>query len=342
MSAKLRIDQWVTIVIICCILLIAGNISVTNSRDFLHITAPVEIEIASVPSMPLRKDVWKQLSSGQWSRIENKLIADSLMASISAKAVLVTDVASGTQLIVKNESNLNYPASTVKLMTALVALEKYSPQTLLTITSEDIQNSSLPTFFVGEQLTVAELLQALLISSSNSAAHILAREYPYGYSAFVKRMNLIANEFNMDKTTYIDPIGYDYIEQVSSAEDLEKLSDHFMKNNFLAEIVRQPITIISDQDNRYHHTLITTNQLLITHSDEVVGVKTGTTPNAGEVLISQFEFDGHSVRIVLMGSQRRFDETLELVRLVKENFVWVNPKEVIQALQTKTIKNDVK
>lgn len=248
---------------------------------------------------------------------------------ISAKSVYIEDLTSQTILLSTNETTQLPPASTVKLMTALVALESYTPQTVLTVQGSDILLANALNFTVGEQITVEDLLKCLLISSSNEAAEILAREYPSGYLGFVNRMNAKAIELGLQQTSFANPIGYDASNQYSSARDLHLLASHFMDVHLLKAIVKEPLLIINDITGTKQHVLKSTNQLLDKNFG-AIGIKTGTTPQAGEVLISQFQLDNHEIRMTMMGSNQRFEDTRLILEWINNSLTWIKPADFFQ------------
>ena len=219
------------------------------------------------------------------------------------------------------------PASTVKLMTALVVKDVYSLNTLLTVESADMILPEKPLFRLGEELTVKTLLEAMLVTSSNQAAYILANHYPEGIEGFVLAMNLKAKDLGLIQTHFKDPAGFDYSDQKSTARDLVRLGQAVMADDDLRPIVSMQQTTLSDFSGQNTHQISTTNQLL-SGEYQVVGIKTGTTQEAGQVLISQFRLPAEDVVVVVMGSNDRYSDTRLLVEWLVNQYHWFNMNEL--------------
>ena len=98
------------------------------------------------------------------------------------------------------------PASTVKIMSALVSLDHYSLDEVLTVRNVDWEGQDIE-LQAGERISVRALLYGLLVSSANDAAQVLAQNYPGGQGAFVVAMNQKAQELNLTDTLYTDSSG---------------------------------------------------------------------------------------------------------------------------------------
>jgi D-alanyl-D-alanine carboxypeptidase (penicillin-binding protein 5/6) len=248
--------------------------------------------------------------------------------TITAKSAYVEDIDTGTVLFERNSERILLPASTTKLMMALVSLEEYQLDQVLTVPKLPKIDGFNNEFFMGEQITVQELLKAALIQSNNDAAYIIAMSSSEGLDNFVDRMNQKAAYLNLSSTHYENPAGFDDELQRSSARDLVILSKVFMQNDFLASVVSTPEAVIRDQSGEYSYYLKSTHQLLGT-DPTVVGIKTGTTQGAAQVLITQFNRDGHNVIVVVMGSDDRYLETTRIIDWVFNAYLWINPEELI-------------
>ena len=141
-------------------------------------------------------------------------------------------------------------------------------------------------------------------------------------------MNQKAKELNLKSTHYENPAGFDNDTQRSSARDLVILSKEVMKNEFLREVVNTKETVITDLTQEFEMQLYSTHQLL-GHDPTVIGIKTGTTEGASQVLITQYLRDGHNVIIVVMGSNDRYFETTQLIDWVFDSYKWVSPDELV-------------
>ena len=240
---------------------------------------------------------------------------------LSAKSVIVVDVDSKGVLLAKNPDWQLFPASTTKMMTALVVLEQY--QLTDTITVSDLNGSIGQTMEleIGEQLTVESLLYGLLVQSGNDVAVVLAQNYPGGSEAFVERMNQKAEELHLNQTRFKNPSGVEAFEHVSTVHDLAILGAEVIKNPILARIVSTPKITVTDLSGEIEHDLTNINQL-VGQVPGVLGVKTGWTENAGECLVTYVERNGRRIMIALLGSEDRFGETETLINWIFENHKW--------------------
>lgn len=241
---------------------------------------------------------------------------------ITAQAAYIADLDSGAVLYKKNEHIQRSPASTTKLLTALVALETYDLDTVLTVSSEASTEGNVVGFYRGEQLAVRDLLKAMLINSGNDAAYMLANNHPQGYQAFMRRMNEVAGEIGMQSSHFENPAGFDADTHYSSAYDLYVLAVESIKHEVIRESVASSSATITNVQGTTRHYLPTTNQLLL-ENPQVVGIKTGTTEKAGQVLISQYQTDSAGdIIVVMMGSEDRFSDTRALADWVYSRYQW--------------------
>jgi serine-type D-Ala-D-Ala carboxypeptidase (penicillin-binding protein 5/6) len=249
--------------------------------------------------------------------------AQLIKEEITAKHFLALDVESGAVLLEQDATASAYPASTTKMMTALVARDLYNLDYSLEVTKESLVSDNQVGFKVGERISVDDLLHASLISSSNEAAEVLAGGYGEGREEFVNLMNQKARELHLDNTLFINPSGFDNENIYSTARDLGILARELLKDEYLSEIVKMKEYTFTDIEETSTHVLYTTNQLL--HQiDDVIGIKTGTTDGAGQVLVTAIERDGAKVIIVVMGSSDRYQDTKEIIDWVYSSYEWVD------------------
>lgn len=246
--------------------------------------------------------------------------------SLSAEALYVMDADSATPLLVKNPTDRRYPASTTKLLTALVSFRNYDLNQEFQVKEEAFTLGTTMGLKLGERISVQNLLYGLLMNSGNDAAFVLANNYPGGYERFVQAMNLLAIELHLSQTTFTNPSGLDEDTHQSSARDLALLAREVMNTPLLRQIVGTETKTMQTASGEAVRELHSTNELLGTEPG-VVGVKTGTTTLAGEVLITQIERNGRTLLIVVMGSRDRYGETKQIVQWVFDQYQWL-PAEV--------------
>lgn len=230
----------------------------------------------------------------------------------SAKHVFIQNVDTGEVIVNRAADEELYPASTTKIVTGLVAMRYYSPQKVITVTRSYPEGQDVG-FEPGEQITVENLLYALLIDSANDAAEILAENYPGGRVGFVEDMNHLAkDELKLRHTNFLNPTGLDEDGHYSSAADLGRLASTAMKNQLFSRIVSTETTIVSSTDAAQTHVLSNTNELL-GKVPGVLGIKTGFTDKAGESVITLVKRENTTLVFVVMGSSDRFGDTKRLI-----------------------------
>lgn len=253
------------------------------------------------------------------------LSANSNFPVLSAQGALAVDLDSGVTLYEKNSELKLLPASTTKIMTALVAMDYYRLDQVIAVgqvtVGFDTQRMGL---IAGEQITFEDLLYGLLVYSASDAAVTLADNYPGGAEAFVAAMNQKAGSLHLVNTHFENPVGLDGNgDQVSTAKDMVRLSEVAMQNPEFAKIVATKSVTVKSVDGKNVYPLTNIN-ILLGKVDGVVGVKTGWTVDARENLVTYVNRNGRKVLIALLGSQDRFGETKELIDWIFANYQWKN------------------
>ncbi len=243
---------------------------------------------------------------------------------LTARAALALDIDSAVIMYEKNIREKLFPASTTKMMTALVSLETYPLDKIVTFTEVKVSPVKV-NLEDQEKISVESLLFATLISSGNDAAEALAQVYPGGRSAFIDRMNQRAQELHLSDTHFVNPTGIDEEGHFSTALDLGRLASFALLNPEFAKIVSTQKTIVYSLDGKIEHKLTNVNELL-GKLQGVVGVKTGYTQGAGESLVALTERNGHKILTVILGSTDRFGESTSLIEWAFANHEWLNPE----------------
>ena len=125
--------------------------------------------------------------------------------TLTAHGVYVMDVESGMTLLAKNPDKRFYPASTAKLMTALVARQQYSLDEVVEVNRQAFSTGQSVGLGLGERFSIESILQAMLISSGNDAAFLLADHHPFGYDGFVLNMNSLAQDLHLASASFANP-----------------------------------------------------------------------------------------------------------------------------------------
>ncbi len=240
---------------------------------------------------------------------------------ISALASAVVDRNSKVVLYEKNSNFRFPPASTTKIMTALIAIEYYDPLDILTIYESNVDGTTLK-FQRGEQFTFENLLFAMMLPSSNDATVAISQNYPGGEEAFVARMNEKALELHLTNTHYDDPIGLNDEKDYTTPRDLARLTGVALNNSEFAKVVSTRNKTIRNLRG-YEYKIENLNILL--DLPGISGVKTGTTPGAGQVLVTSKKLEnGQDLIFVVMQSQDRFQDTTALLDYLNKNITYLS------------------
>jgi D-alanyl-D-alanine carboxypeptidase (penicillin-binding protein 5/6) len=250
---------------------------------------------------------------------------ESTYPVLSAQGVLAVDINSGVSLYEKNPDAPLLPASTTKIITALVALDSYLLDDILTVGKNVRIDGQKMGLISGEQMKMEDLLYGLLVFSANDAAQTIAQNYPGGYTAFIEAMNRKAKELSMMNSHFENPVGLDGNGQQSTARDLVRASEVAMRDPEFSKIVGTTQVTIKDITGKHSFRLRNINELL-GKEPGVLGVKTGWTENARENLVTYIERDDHRIMIAVLGSQDRFGETKELIDWIYKNYTWEEVK----------------
>ncbi|MBK5245929.1 MAG: D-alanyl-D-alanine carboxypeptidase [Peptostreptococcaceae bacterium] len=259
---------------------------------------------------------------------------------ITAEAGVVIDANTGLVLFDKNKDEKLEPASITKVMTALLALENLDMNKTVIIDKEaSFTEGSRIYLLEGEEVTVQDLMYALLLESANDSAVAIAKEVSGSVDEFAKLMNQRAKEIGANNTNFVNPHGLHAEGHVTTAYDMALIAQEAMRNQDFRKFIltyRHVIEATNKQPTRY---LYNTNRLIydeITNVDAngilrpakydgVTGIKTGYTPEAGGCLVSGAERDGSEFIAVVLKSTDlgRFGDGITLL-----DFAFTNYKSV--------------
>ena len=242
---------------------------------------------------------------------------------LTAGSALVLDLASSVILYEKSPNERFAPASTTKIMTALVGLDEYEMGDILTVKTVE-EEGRVMGLKKGERLTFENLLYGLLVHSANDAAITIAENYPGGREEFIRTMNRKAKKLNMKNTHFENETGFEQDDHYMSSIDLAHLVIHSLNNPSFLKTVETKRIIVVDLTGKEAHQLENVNELL-GKIPGLYGGKTGWTENAGECLAAATERQGHKIITVILKSEDRFGETEKLINWAFANHQWSVP-----------------
>lgn len=229
----------------------------------------------------------------------------------NAEAALLISPDSGMVLYEKNADERRYPASTTKIMTALLVLENVADlNETVTAQASDFEtleaDSSSAGIKEGETVTVEDLLYGLMLPSGNEAAYMLARHVAGSYEAFVDMMNKRAEELGCTGTHFVNPCGLHDDNHYTTARDLYKIAYAAMQDETFADIADTVQWNMSKTNMQEERKVLTTNQLIFSSYQPWAyayckGIKTGNTSQAGNCFVGYAEYGDAKLYSVVMG-----------------------------------------
>lgn len=277
---------------------------------------------------------------------------------IGSSAGILIESKTGRILYQKDAYTKYYPASTTKIMTALLTLENISNLKEVATVSYDAvftvpAGYSTDLLKVGEELTIEDLLYALLVKSSNEAANVLAEYVSGNVESFATMMNTRAVELGCKNTHFVNPNGIHNEDHYTTAYDLSLIAKEAMKNETFRKIVSTASYTLpsTNKYDRIDRNLITTNDIIRKSSkyyyEYAIGIKTGYTTPAKNCLVAGANKDGVELIAVLLhadklNSNRESVRDLDVKNLF--NYIYNNfsEKTVVSkngAVDTIKIKN---
>lgn len=280
--------------------------------------------------------------------------------SITANSAILVEVSTGRIIYEKNSTKRMYPASTTKILTAIVVLENCKLTDVVTVNASALEN--IPSGYVvcdlhpGEELTVNDLLYALMVKSANDAAYVLAEHVAGSVEAFADMMNKKAEEIGCTGTHFVNPNGIHAEDHYTTAYDLYLMAKYGMQNETFRTLVSTTSYTLpaTNKHPEADRTFSNSNELLNKNSrnyyySNAIGIKTGTTSQAGDCLVAEASRDGLDFISVVLDSSTtsnglsgRFLDTIELFNYAYDNFTLTKITEENSLIDTIEIENATK
>ena len=241
-----------------------------------------------------------------------------LAENIKSRAALTIDASTGEILFCKNSNWRLPPASTTKLMTAILAIENEDLSKVVSISKKASRAPRTKTGFKeGEQITLEGLLYAALLQSANDAAVAIAEAISGSEERFVVLMNEKALSIGAEDTKFINATGLPGDGQYTTALDLSKIMSYALRLSKLRQIIGTPEANITTEKRKVFH-LRNTDKLL--WSDEkIIGGKTGYTQRAGHCFVCAAQDETRMILVAILGSPSRRNLWMETKKLVSRN-----------------------
>ena len=284
---------------------------------------------------------------------------DSTEPQISSAAAILIDNKTNRILYDKNASERMFPASTTKILTAILVLENCDLNETVTASYDAI--SSIPEGYTSaeiqgeEQLTVEQLLEMLLVISANDAANVLAEYVGGSIESFVSMMNTKVNELGLTDTHFTNPYGLQEDNHYTTAYDLAKIMQYCMKNDDFRRIAGSVSCSIPATNKSDVRSYTSTNDLILPNSPNyyryVTVGKTGFTTEAGRCLVTSAYRNDIELTCVILGGtlvngvSSRFPDSITLYEYGFNQFTLkniANPGDVITQIEVSNGTPDTK
>lgn len=226
----------------------------------------------------------------------------------SDNAVLM-EVETGQIHFARKENVRADPASLTKIMTAVVAAENGNLSDVVTVGSRaaSVSMGSVIDLRKGEKITLDELLKAALVCSANDSTVAIAEHVGGSHDRFVKMMNAKAAALGLHGTRFVNTNGYHHPNHYTTAYDLAVLTRYAFGIPRINELVQTPETTVRwVEPEKREEKISNSNRLLLGDYEGINGVKTGTTPTAGNCLIASASRDGRRLIAVALHSDNRY------------------------------------
>ncbi len=239
------------------------------------------------------------------------LQANPVSQNQSGEAVIAVNVDTGKVLLEKNADSALAPASTTKLMTALLICKKgkLSDQVVVGKEVAGLEGTSVG-LVPGDRISVENLLYGLLLASANEAATGLAVYASGSVEKFVAEMNNEARELGLKTTQFVNPNGLSAPGHVTTAREMAVIANAALSNPTIQQIIATKTKSITWQRGNASKTLVlqNSNKFLGLYPG-VQGMKTGTTTEAGQCLVTYANWSCGKVIMVVLNSKNRYAVT---------------------------------
>lgn len=247
------------------------------------------------------------------------------LPQVSAGAAVLMDYQTGRLLYSHLASKKMAPASTTKVLTALLGLDLGKAGEVVTVSpyASGTEGTSLY-LRPGASFDLRDLIEGALVNSGNDAAVAIGEHIAGSESVFASLMTYKAKTIGAVQSAFMNPHGLDNPGHYCTAYDLALIARYGLSEQLFRQFVQTRDDVIYDDKNHTPVYLSNTNQLLWSKNDgiRVIGVKTGTTSRAGQCLVAAAEKDGQILITVVLGSADRYADTRQLLRYGYESCRW--------------------
>ena len=231
---------------------------------------------------------------------------------ISAQTAVVIELNTGKVLYSKNAQQKVYPASTTKILTALIALEECNLDDIVTITEKasGVEGSSIY-LEVGEKISYRDLLYGLMLRSGNDAAIAISDSISGSTEKFAEKMNERAKMIGAVNSNFVNPSGLFNENHYTTAYDMALIAREAMKIPEFREIAASK-SYVADRGEGKYNTFYNKNKVVFEYEGGT-GIKIGYTKASGRTLVASSERDGMELICVVMNAHNWFNDSYRLM-----------------------------
>jgi D-alanyl-D-alanine carboxypeptidase (penicillin-binding protein 5/6) len=272
-------------------------------------TSPVSIRQKCRYAQPASNDFRESIRAAL-SRAEAKFAApaDDSGLQITSKSVMILDARTGEPIFAKAADNPRQPASTIKILTGLIALKRLEETERVPVSSHaEAMPRSKIYLNAGQRYKADDLINAVLLESANDASVALAEQIAGSEPAFANLMTLHARLWGAENTICRTASGLTAEGQQTTARDLAQIFRYAMQDRDFAERMRQPRTVTSDGK------LLKNHNKALWQIDGAMGGKTGYTSIARQTYVGQFRRGEDTLVVAIMGSSTMWSDLRRLV-----------------------------
>lgn len=249
-----------------------------------------------------------------WKPLIQEVLGSESPPQLTATAAFMYDLDDNKVLFDKDSKKRVPMASLTKVMTAIIALENRKSDDTYIVPGSALVGEDSMGLTAGEKLSMEELLYGLFLRSGNDAAEVFAANYPGGRQAFIDAMNQKAKALGLSDTNFTNPTGLQGDgDQYTTAYDLLVITRYALKNFPEIEKAGSTFSITIPATSTHKEFYMENETNLISTYPGVKGLKTGYTPEAGLCLITYLDYHDKKIVGVLLNSQNRRQEMVELL-----------------------------
>lgn len=314
------------------------RLSLLKKCKITAVTGTCILSLLMSPALTLNAASLDELTAARESRMSLPVQTNEIEnwpqgPAIGAQSAILMEATTGTILYAKNIHEAQFPASTTKILTCLVAVEHAALDEVVTFSREAVfsipRGSSNMGMDAGQAISLQDCLYGILVGSANEVSNAVAEHVGGSIEGFAKLMNEKARELGCEDSNFANANGLHDDNHYTSAYDLATIARAFYQNELLAKISNTPSYHFEPTPTQPDDFILRTHHKLVTNEYKYEGIqggKTGYTDMARQTLVTCAEQNGMKLICIIMKeeSPNQFADTIELFNYGFSNFQMVN------------------